>query len=187
MAGEAESQFNTNCWIRGRMVAMTGTFSGTFKADEVDIIENANIRNGAVSAYTQFSRKKFTGETAIKDMTWVVAASPFGTLVNFTIPLSIRINAQGNITKYTPPVIEIWRNGVSIFRDNWHLPLTKINLFMSLRFIDFDVPRTEPVTYRILLTDGICRKYSRDSDSFYDTNSHKLSTKGKVLTGIRKR
>lgn len=183
MAGEAECQFNTNCWIRGRMVAMTGTFSGTFSAEEVDIIEFANIRNGAVSSYTQYSRKKYDDEDAIQDMTWVVAPSPFGTLVNFTIPVTVRINALGTIAKYVPARVDIWRNGENIFSEDWRLPLTDISLFMALRFIDFDVPRTDPVTYRILLTNGQCRK-SSSSDL---VTTHKIATKGKVLTGIRKR
>ncbi|UKL14935.1 hypothetical protein hairong_029 [Pseudomonas phage hairong] len=187
MAGEAEAQFNTNCWIRGRMVGMTGTFSGTFKAEEVDIIDYANIRNGAVSAYSQFSRKKLPGETAIQDMTWVVAPSPFGTLVTFTIPLTIRGTGLGTVTKFFPPWVTIWKNGQVIHDEAWRLQRGDDSWFVSLRFVDFDVPRTEPVTYRILLQNGTVEKYSRDSNSYYTATSHKLATKGKVLTSIRKR
>ena len=188
MAGEAECQFNTNCWVRGRMVAMTGTFSGTFKADEVDIVDYANIRNGAVSSYTQFSRKKLPGETAIMDMEWVVPASPFGTLVTFTIPLGVRISAYGSIVAYRPPRITIYKNGAVLWSDDWRLPTgALLHLFLSLRFIDFDIPRTAPVTYRIVFQNGECDKYNRDTNSNYVTQSHKISTKGKVLTSIRKR
>lgn len=183
MAGEAECQFNTNCWIRGRMVAMTGTFSGTFSADEVDIIEYANIRNGAVSTYTQFSRKKFEGEEAIKDMTWVVPPSPYGTLLVFTIPLSLRVQngSNGDPGTVKAPTVTLYRNGQVVFNEVWPVGYQDISLFLAMKIVEFDVPRTDPVTYRILLTDGTINKNG------VPTNTHKFSTKGKVLTSLRKR
>lgn len=191
MAGEAEAQFNTNCWIRGRMVGMTGTFSGTFKAEEVDIIQYANIRNGAVSSYSQFSRKKFPGETAIQDMTWVVAPvpnAPEGTLVSFTIPVSVRIQGTGAIIRFRPPRVTLWRNGVVIHDEVWRLPLSYDSLFFALRYIDLDVSRTKPVTYRILIQNGECdKRYQNSGSEFYTVDSHKIATKGKVLTSIRKK
>jgi hypothetical protein len=183
MAGEAECQFNTNCWIRGRMVAMTGTFSGTFRAEEVDIVDYANIRNGAVSAYTQFSRKKLEGEEAIQDMTWVVAPSPFGTLLVFTIPLSLRIQngSNGQSGTFIPPTVTLYRNGEKIFTEDWRVQFQDISLFLSLKIVEFDVPRTDPVTYRIVMTNGTINKGG------VPTSTHKLSSKGKVLTSNRKR
>lgn len=174
MAGEAECQFNTNCWIRGRMVAMTGSFSGTFTADQVDVIESINIRNGAVSSYIQYSRKKEPGETQIEYLEWTIPAQPFGTVVDITIPTTVRLLA-GSYTIFVPPVVTVYRNGQQIARHKVNHLSGDISLFASIRYIDFDAPLDMPVTYRVEITNTASGRPLR------------IWMKGKALTGIRKR
>lgn len=174
MAGEAECQFNTNCWIRGRMVAMTGSFSGTFRADEVDVIENINIRNGAVSSYIQYSRKKEVGETSILHLEWTVPAQPYGSVIDITIPCTVRLLA-GSWTIFTPPTVTIYRNGVIVSQERINYLVGDISLFASIRYLDFDVPRDTAVTYRVEIQNSESGRPLR------------IWMKGKALTGIRKR
>ena len=174
MAGEAECQFNTNCWIRGRMVAMTGTFSGTFTADEVDVIENINIRNGAVSSYIQYSRKKEPGETEIEVLEWTIPAQPYGSVIDITIPTTVRLLA-GSYTIFVPPTLTIYRNGVMVVQEKINYLSGDISLFASIRYLDFDVPRDTSVTYRVEITNTASGRPLR------------IWMKGKALTGIRKR
>lgn len=174
MAGEAECQFNTNCWIRGRMVAMTGTFSGTFTADQVDVIENINIRNGAVSSYIQYSRKKEPGETAIQHLEWTIPAQPFGSVIDITIPTTVRLLAGSYVT-FVPPVVSVYRNGILVARHKVNYLSGDLSLFASIRYLDFDVPRDTAVTYRVEVQNTASGRPLR------------IWFKGKALTGIRKR
>lgn len=176
MAGLAECQFNTNCWIRGRMVGMTGTFSGTFKADEVDIISHANIRNGAVTSYLQYSRKKLPDETTIRELEWTVPAQPIESVIDITIPCTLRLNGG---PPANPNVVVVMRNGVEIARSNVAVDRGQISLFYSIRYMDFTNPVGVACVYKVYIIPANTNGQESPWVRFW--------MKGKALTGIRKR
>ncbi|MEG0062991.1 MAG: hypothetical protein RR740_00160 [Pseudomonas sp.] len=157
------------------MVGMTGTFSGTFKADEVDIISHANIRNGAVTSYMQFSRKKRPGEDTILDLEWTVPAQAIESVIDITIPCTLRLNGGAQV----PAVVVVMRNGVEIARSSVGPNGWEISLFYSIRYMDFTNPVGVACTYKVYIIPATSNGQPSSGARFW--------MKGKALTGIRKR
>lgn len=152
MAGLAECQFNTNCWVRGRMVGMTGTFSGTFSAELVEVASAVNIRNGAVSTYTQVSRTppNPARKESLKTMEFTVTQQPYPAVIDITLPITMRHEYYDG--QYAPRVR--WsRNGVVIREDYLNDYGRAMIFFNSVRLLDFDVPANTTVTYKVELID----------------------------------
>lgn len=150
-----ECQFNSNCFIRGRMVAMTGWFSGTFKADEIDVLSDVNIRNGAVSVHYRATIPK-VGTLPRFDAQWVLPAQPIPSVNDIILPLTLQINRDYDLGMYAR--MRLWRDDVLITTtiimddDIPNAPFySNTYLFMSARFVDFDVPANQNVNYRLLI------------------------------------
>lgn len=186
-----EAQFNTNCWIRGRMVAMTGTFSGTFSTDVADIVSAVNIRNGSVSSYISFSFPAPGGVRAnTKEIEFTIPAQEYGIVTDITIPAVITLGGD-------PRSFNMWlyRNGVLIEQTSLvngsadeddigaMRALRNIN---SFRIMDFEVPINEPVTYRFLLGSGSSTrgKAAGDAPTWHTVDAW---FSGKAIVAIRKR
>uniref|UniRef100_A0AAU6W1N9 Tail fiber protein n=1 Tax=Pseudomonas phage Nican01 TaxID=3138540 RepID=A0AAU6W1N9_9CAUD len=215
MAGEAECQFNTNCWIRGRMVGMTGDFSGTFSAQIVDVASAVNIRNGAVSTYTQLTQTPPNPDRkqSLKVMEFAVQQQPYDAFIDITLPISILYEMyEGEFN----PRIRWSRNGVVIREDSLNDMQGAMQFFNSVRLLDFDVPANTLVTYKVELIDyySVLLRYVNGqpqsetglggpgTGTFVGTyvpegNNHQMVLKhnpyfmmwfkGKALIGIRKR
>ncbi|QOC57886.1 hypothetical protein phiK7B1_031 [Pseudomonas phage phiK7B1] len=152
MAGEAECQFNTNCWIRGRMVGMTGDFSGTFSAQVVDVASAVNIRNGAVSTYTQLTitAPNPARKQSLKTMQFTVQQQPYDAFIDITLPITILYEMYNG--EYNPRIR--WsRNGVVIREDSLNDFRGGMQFFNSVRLLDFDVPANTVVNYKVELID----------------------------------
>lgn len=193
MAGEAECQFNTNCWIRGRMVGMTGTFTGKFKADEVDAVSAINIRNGSVSSYIQYSRKRDPAvESKIRNLEWSIPAQPYGSEIDITIPIVLDFDS-GSFDTPNPMwiTVTIWRNGIVVAQSRITDYVVEaadreagFAQMSSIRFIDFDVPRDQSVNYRCLVEDYPYPNYGGASKG---GGQYRCWTRGKAMNAIRKR
>jgi hypothetical protein len=212
MAGLAECQFNTNCWIRGRMVAMTGDFSGTFSAEIVEVANAVNIRNGAVSTYTQISRTAPTArKESLKTMEFVVTQQPYDAVIDITIPITMRHEYYDG--QYSPRIR--WsRNGIVIREDYLNDYGRAMIFFNSIRLLDFNVPANTTVTYKVELIDYYKYLVSNDGNGnlvieygsggvspyfvgeryYHDYKIYEYINpyfmmwfKGKALIGIRKR
>lgn len=191
MAGEAECQFNSNVWLRGRMVGMTGTFTGKFKADSVDAVSAINIRNGSVSSYIQFSRKRDPEvEDKIRELEWTIPAQAYATEIDLTIPVVLDLDSGAFDTPTMWCTVTIWRNGQQVatsqiigraydsdFESGWQQ-------MSSIRYIDFDVPKDNPVVYRVLVQDYPYPNYNGASKG---GGQFRIWTLGKAMTAIRKR
>lgn len=201
MAGEAECQFNTNCWIRGRMVAMTGTFTGTFKADEVDVVSSLNIRNGSVSSYIQYSRKRDPAtEDKIRNLEWVIDAQPYASVIDITIPIHLRMlcswfQSHSPMTCY----VYIYRNDQLVASSNITDYVIEVddfaygfNQMSSIRYIDFDVPENTSVKYKVVVQNDPNNNYTgvyphEGNNNKGGGSSYEIWTRGKAMTAIRKR
>lgn len=212
MAGLAECQFNTNCWIRGRMVAMTGDFSGTFSAEIVEVASAINIRNGAVSTYLQVSRPRPDPLRAqsLKTMEFTITQQPYPAVIDITMPITMRYEYYDG--QYDPRIR--WsRNGVVIREDSVRDTSGRAGIFFnSVRLLDFDVPANTTVVYKVELIDYYKAHVNGDGtieygsggvseyfigEQYFDSSSYKYKYyenpyyqmwfKGKALIGIRKR
>jgi hypothetical protein len=161
MAGEAECQFNTNVWLRGRLVGVNGDFSGTFSALNVDVAGALNIRNGAVSAYTSYSATAYPSlqKGMMKTLEFTVQQQPFNSIIDITIPMTCEVYYY---RCEFPAKIRWYRNNVLVKEDDINDLYTRglggnqynhrIS-FASVRLIDFDVPADAVVTYRVEIID----------------------------------
>lgn len=201
MAGEAECQFNTNCWIRGRMVGMTGTFTGTFKADEVNVVSSLNIRNGSVSSYIQFSRKRDpVTEDKIRSLEWVIDAQPYASVIDITVPIHLRMlcswfQSHSPMTVY----VKIYRNdqlvassGITDYVIEFDDFAQGFNQMSSIRYIDFDVPADTSVKYKVVVendpNNNFTGVYPNENNNHKGGgSSYEIWTRGKAMTAIRKR
>ena len=155
------AEFNdANAVIRGQMVAATGTFSGEFTADNVDAVQALNVRNGAVSAYYGFG-----GFGGAKDFSFSVPGQPFAQVADVIIPLSVLASGVGSYATVT-----LYRNGGPvasglIFLDTQYQVVQygegaeetfmgSLHMLTACRFIDFDVPPSGTITYRIVIQDS---------------------------------
>jgi hypothetical protein len=155
------AEFNdANAVIRGQMVAATGTFSGEFTADNVDAVQALNVRNGAVSAYYGFG-----GFGGAKDFSFSIPGQPFAQVADVIIPLSVLSSGAGSYAMVT-----LYRNGGpvasgQIFLDTVYdrqsygegveeVFIGYLHMLTACRFIDFDVPPSGTITYRIVIQDS---------------------------------
>jgi hypothetical protein len=72
-----------NAIIRGHIAAATGTFSGTFRADNVNAVSAINIRDGSVSSYYTFNPAQG------KDVSFTVPAQSQNFQLRLHIPVEI--------------------------------------------------------------------------------------------------
>lgn len=180
-AGWAE--FNdANAVFRGRMVAATGTFSGTFASDNVEAVQELNIRDGAVSGYYGFDFASLT-----KTVEFTLPAQPFVQVADIIAPMRMLVNgigATGTVTLYINGALHR-SEGVRIdtesifvqnkndgYYRNGYIPVMQV-----VRFMDFNVSASQPTTYKIVLTDG----------SNGERGNIALNFLGNVVVGCRKR
>ena len=69
--------------IRGHMVAGSGTFSGTFASDNVNAVQEINLKDGCVSSWYHFTVSDKT------DFTFVVPGSPWAMFHEIIIPAEL--------------------------------------------------------------------------------------------------
>lgn len=172
--------------IRGRIVAATGTFSGTFSADNVEAVKEMNIRNGAVSAYYGFSFA-----AGAKDITFTIPAQPIAPLADIVVPLVVQavgIGAQGRVDLYRNDAL-VWSEYVQldtestyIFRNDFYNN-ENLTIAQVVRFIDFNMNVSTPTTYRIVLTDGTFQAPNPANGQGFMT----LYFSGTATVGCRKR
>lgn len=137
--------------FRGVVYAQTGTFSGKFESDAVDVVDYINIRDGAVTSYVMAAPQ------VNLDLTpdyWIEATLPaypgHDSLVSIVFPLAI-------YDRYLDVVIS--RNGVEIYRGrNAHSagyyrynPLWVDYYFSETHAIEFfdTVELATPTTYKV--------------------------------------
>lgn len=94
--------------FRGVVYAQTGTFSGKFESDAVDVVDYINIRDGAVTSYVMAAPQYNLSLTPDYWVEATLAAYPgHDSLVSIVFPLAI-------YDRYMDVVIS--RNGVEIYR-----------------------------------------------------------------------
>lgn len=187
---------DTNSTLRGMMAGAGGTFSGTFSSINVDVVENINIRDGAVNAFYGFNFTK--GSTNI---TFTVPHQPFARVLEIMLPIEVYEQGQSDgsgavITVYKngvlfkkatiPPVIGsiiYWGDGYEYGNSSdyyyaWYL--------QTARIMDFDV--TEATTYRVTFSSWsgtylVGTRYN----GVYVEGKTSLTFQGQVTVGFRKR
>lgn len=150
--------------IRGRMVAASGTFSGTFAADVIDAVDTINIRNGAVSAYYGFG---FAAGS--QDATFTIPAQPHASVVDIIAPIMVESFGKSAYRTNMEGRAEVYRDGVLVARDIVYIPTdtematheggnTYIMDYMPamqvVRYIDLDVKPYASTQYVIRLYNG---------------------------------
>lgn len=175
------AEFNdADAIIRGRMVAASGTFSGTFSADNVEAVQEINIRNGAASAYYGFS---FPGGST--DISFSIDPQPHTNIADLVVPCSIIFYGRsykdrdcGFISLYKDGALigneRIFYGGIESEDGVWD----KFSLTQVIRYIDMGVSSSQPSTYRVVLTPGGVRQYA---------TAVSISIVGVVVVGVRKR
>ncbi len=182
------AEFNdADAIIRGRMVAASGTFSGTFSADNVEAVQEINIRNGAASSYYGFS---FPGGST--DISFSIDPQPHTNIADVIVPCSIRIRGKTDLAH--SGIMSLYKDGVLIGQERVFFDARIINsggkapstvtvytvcFTQVIRFIDMGVSSSQPTTYRVVLNSLAA-----------DGNGHGyviLSVIGSVVVGVRKR
>lgn len=138
---EAEAKF------RGALVAATGTFSGTLKADTVNAVRELNIRDGSVSTYYGF-----TPSASAKQVTFTIPGQPYAQAIEVTIPFSLEATA----THFTYKLgITITKNGAPFknFTYTQNCQYSLYSLLSGLKFFDFD-DIEESTTYVVSIKDS---------------------------------
>ncbi|SUE95806.1 Uncharacterised protein [Ectopseudomonas mendocina] len=182
-AGWAE--FNdANAVFRGRMVAASGTFSGTFSSDNVEAVREVNIRDGAVSAYYGFN---FTA--GAKTVEFTIPAQTFARVADVVVPLRIEAKGVGAVG-----YIHLYKNGTlyrteSVNINTEYKYIEKgadivgyIPVMQVVRFIDFEVSANSPTTYKLVLQDSPLMSTNGSLDGEIT-----LVFLGAVTVGCRKR
>lgn len=181
---EGWAEFNdANAVFRGRMVAATGTFSGTFASDNVEAVTEANIRNGAVSAYYGFDFAP--GSTSIE---FALPPQKFARVADIIAPIQVSstgVRAVGYVHLYKNGVLYksegISQSTSSTYREKGGFRDERMVIMQVVRFIDFEVSEDQATTYSIVLQRG----------SYYRMNFYRgtidLNFLGNVVVGCRKR
>lgn len=183
------AEFNdSHSLFRGIMAGANGTFSGTFDATNVNVVQSINIRDGAVSAYYGFAFSN--GSPSI---TFTVPRQPFAQVVEIIAP--VELVGLGDET--SPGYINVYRNGVLITRDAVTAP-TYLRKFdggkdgkgryivdacayaQPIRFVDFDVFENQDNVYTISVEQGPQTKT-------FPPNGTRIKLLGSVVVGFRKR
>ena len=200
-AGWAEFNDATSV-IRGRLVAATGTFSGTFSADVVDAVDTINIRDGAISAYYGFSFASGS-QTA----SFSIPAQEYASIVDVVVPISIECWGEPWRGKTMNAYAEFYKNDALMARETISIPTNvfeqspgaEFDRFTSdymaspqvIRYIDLDVSTSAPVTYRVNLINSSNYDSSIGPGSvnlFEDAYvATRLTLLGKIVVGCRKR
>lgn len=183
------AEFNdADAIIRGRMVGASGTFSGTFSADNVEAVQELNIRNGAASAYYGFT---FAGGS--QDISFSLPAQPYSNIADLIVPCSIVFNgASSSVNGYG--VLRLYKNGALIGEERVYYPayrpqnskqgVSYINEYFAmtqvLRYIDLGVSSSAATTYRVVLSNG----YGNINNQ---AGTVSVSIIGTIVVGVRKR
>lgn len=195
--GPGWAEFNdANAIIRGRLVAASGTFSGTFSADNIDAVGDVNIKGNAVSTYYGFTFAENS-----KSVEFVVPAQQYAKIVDIKIPMIV--DAWGEGTGVAGSAT-LYKNGVAIRTDPIYVPTDATYLvnhqrdwydcgyipaMQVLRIIDFDVSATSNTTYKIVVKDGGWGAWNGTYWNYDDSKNGYTVVRllGSVVVGCRKR
>jgi len=188
--------------IRGRMVAASGTFSGTFSADVIDAVDTINIRNGAVSAHYGFGFAKGS-QTA----TFTIPAQPHASVVDVIVP--IMIESWGDNQPVGQGFVEFYKNSGMIGRDSIFIPTayhqhsglgaegeyTYRTYYMSalqcVRYLDLEVSPNTSTTYmvRLINSSNLSQLNPAPGDIWFwqRMSCVRLGLLGAIVVGCRKR
>jgi len=167
--------------LRGIMVAGTGTFSGTFSAQNIDAISHVNVRDGAVSAHIGFNFPQGSTSAA-----FAVPGQLHASVADITIPISVLSDGP---SEANPGFIELHKNGQLLQRASIGVRAT-VGFFQVARFIDSDVSGTS--YYQVVLQGSSYLYYEtkgvgKDREVFTRWGSLSLGLIGAVTVGFRKR
>lgn len=170
--------------MRGIMVAGTGTFSGTFSAQNINAISHVNVRDGAVSAHIGFNFPQGSTSAA-----FAVPGQLDASVADITIPISV---VSDGPSATHPGFIELHKNGQLLQRASIGVE-APIGFFQVVRFIDSDVLGTS--YYQVVLQGSTFTYYVKSTSvgkretggSQKRDGSLSLGLIGAVTVGFRKR
>lgn len=192
---------DTNSIIRGTMAGANGTFSGVFSSQNVNVVENINIRDGAVTAFYGFNFPRGSSRIVI-----AVPKQPFAQFLDIMLPIEVY--------EYGAPAggatITVYKNGVLFMQQSitptigyttekmsqseWQNSYTAVHYrfawyLQTARIMDFNV--TAAATYDIRFTNGVLTNHTIvDGYGKYATwaAGYSLITfQGQATVGFRKR
>ena len=175
--------------FRGHLLAATGTFSGVFESDVVDVVDYINVRDGAIMAYVFCAPSLVVGTPDYYVQGTLPAYPGHYSMVSLRIPLKTW-NAGGYWTK-----IYIERNGVLIFQDLWlnqtgwtvypgGVPPVIQQAGLEMQYFEFiDIPiLSVPTTYKVYFEPNIVNDLSTGPKRTIavggDTNSYEAMLGG---------